>query len=82
MNKVLEQACKSGDLTRDGVLAAKKTLTSVDTTGLIVPLDFSKIGQSPSQESYILQPADVPGGVKTVQEAKASSELAGYKPTS
>ncbi|GAC1322374.1 MAG: ABC transporter substrate-binding protein [Mycobacteriales bacterium] len=80
MNKVLDAACKSGDLTRDGVLAAKKALTNVDTNGLIVPLDFSKIGQSPSQDSYILQPADVPGGVKTVQDAKASADLSGYKP--
>jgi hypothetical protein len=67
MHQILEKACEEGDMTRAGVLEAKKSLTDVDTGGLIVPLDFSVgEGKSPSRQSFILQPADVPGGAKAL----------------
>ncbi len=65
MKQILEKACESKDLTRDGVLAAKKSLTNVDTASLLVPLDLSLgAAKSPSRKSFILQPADVAGGAK------------------
>ena len=78
MKQILDKACASGDLTREGVLAAKKTLTNVETGDLIVPLDFSVAsGNSPSNKSFILQPADVPGGAKALTEAIEAEDLEG-----
>ena len=69
MKQVLDKACEDGDLTREGVLKAKQPLTNVDTGGLVVPLDYSVgVGKSPSRQSYILQPADVPGGAKALTD--------------
>ncbi len=77
MKAVLDKACADGDLTRDGVLKAKQSLTNVDTGGLVVPLDFSKSGTSPSTKNFILQPADVPGGAKALTDAVEAPEVAG-----
>jgi ABC-type branched-subunit amino acid transport system substrate-binding protein len=77
MKQVLDKACSDGDLTRDGVLKAKQSLTNVDTGGLVVPLDFSKSGTSPSTKNFILQPADVPGGAKALTDAVEAPEVAG-----
>ena len=78
MRQILDKACTNGDLTRQGVLAAKGQLSNVDTKGLVVPLDFSVgVGKSPSRQSYILQPADVPGGAKALTDAVKSEDVAG-----
>jgi ABC-type branched-subunit amino acid transport system substrate-binding protein len=81
MNQILEKACADGDLTPEGVTKAKASLADVDTKGLVVPLDYSK-GGSPSSQSYILQPADGPGGAKQIAPAAEGEDLAGYKPGS
>ncbi len=77
MKEVLDKACESGDLTREGVLKAKTSLTNVDTGGLVVPLDFSKGNASPSKQSFILQPADVPGGAKALTQPVSSPDVDG-----
>ncbi|MGY1643555.1 ABC transporter substrate-binding protein [Geodermatophilus sp. SYSU D00703] len=80
MNQVLDAACESGDLTREGVLAAFGELTEIDTEGLLVPIQGFETGVSPSTQSIILRPADVPGGAQVVQEAfegEVATELAG-----
>ena len=78
MKQILEKACTNKDLTPEGVLKAKAELTDIDTGGLVVPLNFSKADTSPSTESYILQPADVPGGAKGLQaEPYESADVAG-----
>jgi ABC-type branched-subunit amino acid transport system substrate-binding protein len=69
MKQVLDAACENGDLTREGVLTAFTELTEVDTNGIVVPIRGFEAGKSPSLESFILQPADVPGGAKVVAEA-------------
>jgi ABC-type branched-subunit amino acid transport system substrate-binding protein len=79
MDQILEKACASGDLTPAGVTKAKSTLANVDTKNLVVPLDYSK-GGSPSSQSYILQPADGPGGAKQIAAAAEGEDVAGYKP--
>ena len=76
MHQILEKACADKDLTPEGMIAAKQSLTSVDTDDLLVPLDLSKLGASPSNQSYILQPADVPGGAKALTEAYESDDVA------
>ncbi|MCW2605680.1 MAG: bra [Frankiales bacterium] len=74
MKQILDKACENKDLTRDGLLAAKKELSSLDTGGLIVPLDLSVgVDKSPSRESFILQPADVPGGAKLLKDEAVES---------
>ncbi|GAC1539783.1 MAG: ABC transporter substrate-binding protein [Acidimicrobiales bacterium] len=78
MSQLMEKACSSGDLTREGLIAAKSSLTKVDTKGLLVPLDVSKPGVSPSKESYILRVADVPGGAKTEAGPVTAPEMSNY----
>jgi len=69
MKQVLDAACESGDLTREGVLAAYNGVSEVDTGGLVVPITGFEVGKSPSLQSFILRPADVPGGAETAAEA-------------
>jgi ABC-type branched-subunit amino acid transport system substrate-binding protein len=69
MKQVLDAACENGDLTREGVLTAFSELEDVDTGGLVVPITGFETGVSPSRQSFILRPADVPGGATVVQEA-------------
>ncbi|GAB3294121.1 ABC transporter substrate-binding protein [Epidermidibacterium keratini] len=77
---VLEQACSDGDLTRDGILAAKKKVTEVDTQGLMGPLDFSKEGAPSGREVFIQQAdASIPGGLKNVEPLFVSDEAKNYK---
>ena len=77
MKQILDTACENGDLTRDGLLEAKKELSDVDTGNLVVPLDLSVgVDKSPSRESFILQPADVPGGAKLLQEETVEADAA------
>ena len=78
MRQILEKACANKDLTPKGLLQAKSELTDIDTGGLVVPLNFSKADKSPSAKSFILQPADVDGGAKALQdEAYESPDVAG-----
>ncbi len=80
MKQILDSACQSGDLTRDGVMKAFTGLESVDTGGLVVPIEGFEVGKSPSTQSFILRPADVPGGAKIEADAFESEfapELAG-----
>lgn len=68
MNKVLDRACADKDLTRAGVLAAFRQLTSVDTGGLVAaPLSYATVGQPPERSVYIasIDPS-VPGGTKSL----------------
>jgi ABC-type branched-subunit amino acid transport system substrate-binding protein len=74
---VLEEACSNGDLTREGVQAALEGLESIDTNGLIVPLENIEQGQSPSTQSFILRPADVPGGAEVAKDAFEGEDVAG-----
>jgi ABC-type branched-subunit amino acid transport system substrate-binding protein len=69
MKQVLDAACENGDLTRQGVVDAFGELEEVDTGGLVVPIRGFETGKSPSLQSFILQPADVPGGASVVAEA-------------
>jgi ABC-type branched-subunit amino acid transport system substrate-binding protein len=76
MLQILEKACEDGDMTPEGMIAAKQSLTDVDTDDLLVPLDFSQLGESPSRQSFILQPADVPGGATALTEAYEAEDIA------
>jgi ABC-type branched-subunit amino acid transport system substrate-binding protein len=69
MKQVLDAACENGDLTRAGVVTAFTELTEVDTNGIVVPIRGFEPGKSPSLESFVLQPADVPGGATVLADA-------------
>ena len=81
MYKVLAAACASGALTRDGLLTAFHSLTTVETDGLIATLDYSKPGQIPARQVYLNQPdASVPGGLRQVQGLFVAPYAATYTP--
>src|ERR671916_2160110 len=69
MKQVLDAACENGDLTREGVVTAFNELQEVETGGLVVSIRGFELGKSPSLESFVLQPADVPGGATVLAEA-------------
>ncbi|MDK3258297.1 ABC transporter substrate-binding protein [Blastococcus capsensis] len=80
MKQVLDAACENGDLTREGVLNAFSELEQVETGGLVVPIRGFELGKSPSLESFILQPADVPGGATVLEdsfEGEFAADIAG-----
>ncbi|QHC01117.1 ABC transporter substrate-binding protein [Epidermidibacterium keratini] len=78
--QILEQACEDGDMTRDGLLAAREKLTEVDTKGLTGVMDFSKIGSPSTRQIYIAQ-ADPNGvsGTKDITELYESDLAKEYK---
>ena len=81
MYKILDAACKSGTLTRAGVLKAFQSLTTVQTDGLIASLDYSKPGQIPARQVYVVKPdATVPGGLSQVQDLFAAPFATSYTP--
>jgi ABC-type branched-subunit amino acid transport system substrate-binding protein len=80
MYQILKAACKSGSLKRSALIKALHKLRSVDTKGLIAPLDYSRPGQPPARATYILQPdASAPGGLKVVQPLTAGPLAQNYK---
>ncbi|SCF24704.1 ABC-type branched-chain amino acid transport system, substrate-binding protein [Micromonospora viridifaciens] len=82
-NAILEKACDNKDLTRDGLISALRGLTSVDSGGLQVDLDFSKAGQPASRSTNILKPdADAFDGVKLVQAGYSADFAKQYQPGS
>jgi ABC-type branched-subunit amino acid transport system substrate-binding protein len=83
MYKILEAACKAGALTRAGVLKAFQSLTTVETDGLIAKLDYSKPGQIPARQVYVVKPdATVPGGLSQVQDLFAAPLATSFTPSS
>ncbi len=77
MRQILEKACEDGDLTPEGVVAAKESIGTVETDGIAVPLDFI-VGQSPSNSSYIFQADDVPGGAVSVSDLYEGEDVAAF----
>lgn len=80
MKQILDKACEDGDLSREGIVKAARTLSDVDLEGLTAgPLDYSKVGEPSSRAVYISQPADVPGGLKAEDEPLESEEAKEYQ---
>ncbi|WP_322767790.1 ABC transporter substrate-binding protein [Frankia sp. Cr1] len=78
MDKILEKACSNGDLTREGLLAAKSSMAQVETGGLVPPVDYSQLGVSPTKASYVGRAADVPGGIAIANGPIESADVASY----
>lgn len=82
LTEALKRACENNDLSRDGVLAAFRQLSNLETLGLTPTLSYATPGQPPMRGTYVqkVDPA-VPGGL-TIVEPAAESELAkGYTVT-
>jgi ABC-type branched-subunit amino acid transport system substrate-binding protein len=79
--EILQKACDSKDLTRQGVLAAMRQISGLDTGGLIAgTLDYTKTGQPPSRSVYISQvDAAAPGGLKVVEGPMEAGPAKAYQ---
>lgn len=55
--QTLKAACDKKDLSRVGIESAFRTLTNVDTKGLIAPLDYSKPGEIPARQTFVVRPS-------------------------
>jgi len=80
-SEILRKACDNKDLTRQGVLAALRQLSGVDTGGLIAGTqDYTKAGQPPSRAVYISGvDAAVPGGLKVVEGPAIAEPAKAYQ---
>jgi len=79
---ILQKACDSSDLTRQGVLTALHQISGLDTGGLVAgTLDYTKAGQPPSRTVYISRvDASVPGGLTPVGEPVEAEPAKTYQP--
>jgi ABC-type branched-subunit amino acid transport system substrate-binding protein len=83
MSRILETACQNNALTRAGLLEAFQSLKDVQTNGLVSPLDYSRPGQIPARESYVVRPdAGADGGLTQLQGLFAAPSAAIYQPAS
>jgi ABC-type branched-subunit amino acid transport system substrate-binding protein len=83
MARILDTACQNNALTRAGLLEAFQSLKDVQTNGLVAPLDYSKPGQIPARQSYIVRPdASADGGLAQVQGLFAAPFATSYQPAS
>ncbi|MGW4029195.1 ABC transporter substrate-binding protein [Streptomyces sp. NPDC004838] len=77
--EALKAACAAKDLSREGIAKGLHTIKNFDK-GLGSVLDFSDPAKSPQRKSYVLRPAEnVPGGLKTVQDATEVPAVAEYE---
>ena len=77
---VLEKACETGDMTRDGVQTALQSLTSVSTEDLVEDLDYSSPGSPPTRSVYIAKvDPSAEGGLTEVAPLFTAPEAEGYK---
>ncbi|MFJ5991445.1 ABC transporter substrate-binding protein [Lentzea sp. NPDC092896] len=66
---VLTEACRRGDLTRDGIAAALASTRHADTQGITGPLEFSHTGRPSTNRSFISRPnPTVPGTLALVED--------------
>jgi len=78
---VLEKACGSKDLSRDGVLRAFQDTNAVETNGLTGPLRFSLAGRPSATQSYMARPDNTVKGGLAVTQKLFESALAKAKGT-
>jgi ABC-type branched-subunit amino acid transport system substrate-binding protein len=76
MNEILDQACKSKDLSRAGLVKAARQVSGLDLGGITAaPLDYTKVGEPSERAVYIARPADVTGGL-TAEKGTFESQTA------
>ncbi|MBM6545361.1 ABC transporter substrate-binding protein [Janibacter sp. YIM B02568] len=79
MGDALQAACDSKDLSREGVAKALRSLTEVQTDGVMPAMDLSKGDAFPTTDSYIsVVDAQTPGGLKVVKEPFTATISEGF----
>jgi ABC-type branched-subunit amino acid transport system substrate-binding protein len=81
--QTLKAACDAKDLTRAGIEAAFHTLKSVDTGGILAPLDYSTQGAIPAKETFVVRPSKATiavDGLKIEKELFTSDLAKDYTP--
>ncbi|WP_436775068.1 ABC transporter substrate-binding protein [Yinghuangia sp. YIM S09857] len=74
--EAMRKACEAKDLTRQGIVAALHGINAFDSDGVMAPLDFSRIGDANTRESYVQVPnAQAKGGLASV-DGPAPAEAA------
>lgn len=76
--QAMDTACEKGDLTREGVIAALRTLSGVET-GVMPSIDLTNPSAMSSTSSYALRvDRSVPGGLVVAREATTSDVAAAF----
>lgn len=80
--QVLQKACNNKDLTRAGIYNAFRSLSSIDTNGVLPVLNYTKVGDAPTHEAYIWKASTTAvGGLAPAQEGLfMGKDAAGYTP--
>jgi len=80
MYSVLDQACKNGDLSRDGIVKAARQLDGVKLAGLAAgDLSFTQVGEPPTRGVFLARAANVEGGLKQVGDVLESDLAKAYE---
>lgn len=81
IGEALDRACESGDLTRQGVVDALRSMTDYDSNGSVAgTLDYSDPAQPPTRMVYVSKVnPDVPGGLEAVGEPFVSETAEEYE---
>jgi ABC-type branched-subunit amino acid transport system substrate-binding protein len=68
LSAALEGACEAGDLTPEGVVAAMRETSDLDTEGLYAtPLDYTDVAEPPTRTVYVSRAsADAEGGLEVL----------------
>ena len=78
--EVLKTACENGDMTREGLIEARKQVTEVTSDGLQGDQDLSDPGAPSTREVYILKSdGSVPGSLTAVSDLYTSEDATSYK---
>ena len=73
VEEILRKAIRSGDLSRDGIFAAKQHLGEVDLGGITPAVTYTADGGPPSRESLITEiDTGVPGFLKPIESGHGS----------
>jgi ABC-type branched-subunit amino acid transport system substrate-binding protein len=74
VEQILRKAIESGDLSRDGILAAKEHLGEVDLGGITPAVTYTPEGGPPSRKTLITEiDPGVPGFLRAVEPAHGSA---------
>ncbi|SFF74700.1 ABC transporter substrate-binding protein [Blastococcus tunisiensis] len=75
LTTALERACEEGDLTPEGVVAAMRQTSDLDTEGLFAtPLDYTEVTEPPTRTVYVSRAsADAPGGLEVLGTVEGPS---------
>ncbi len=81
MKATLEKACQDKDLSRENIVKSFRSLSNVDTGGLLAgPLDYTQLGKPSTQEIYVAGiDKQAEGGQKVIDGPLKSDLLSGYK---